>query len=170
MGSTTPSSVIVDAGPLVAFLDPADPHHRLVADLIGDLPMPMLSVESVMSELAFLLRRNRRHMSRANWVVSSGMVEIVPMFPDHADEIAALMDRYDDVPMSIADACLVRLSELLPEASLLTLDSDFEIYRRFERQPLPLVPFARGVQEPATAYLVGTPRPQPTNPSSTDTT
>lgn len=49
------------------------------------------------------------------------------------------MRRYADVPMSLADACLVRMSELSDDASVLTLDSDFRIYRRLGRQAIPLL-------------------------------
>jgi predicted nucleic acid-binding protein len=48
-----------------------------------------------------------------------------------------MLDKYDDVPMSIADACLVRLTEILPAPLLLTTDSDFKIYRRLGRKAIP---------------------------------
>ncbi|MEP6686031.1 MAG: hypothetical protein ABJB22_04570 [Verrucomicrobiota bacterium] len=53
--------------------------------------------------------------------------------------VAGLMERYQDVPMSLADACLVRLSELRPTMSVLTLDADFRIYRRNKRQQIPVI-------------------------------
>jgi uncharacterized protein len=54
-----------------------------------------------------------------------------------------LMDRYDNVPMSLADACLVRMAELLPGTQVFTLDEDFRIYRKNRVEPLELVaPFA----------------------------
>jgi uncharacterized protein len=49
------------------------------------------------------------------------------------------MQRYDSVPMSLADACLVRMSEIYPDASVLTLDSDFRIYRKYRDQPIPTI-------------------------------
>ena len=51
--------------------------------------------------------------------------------------VLALMDKYADVPMSLADACLVRMSETLPDPLVLTTDSDFKIYRRHSRQVVP---------------------------------
>lgn len=53
---------------------------------------------------------------------------------DHHGALLAMIHRYGDVPMSLADACLVRLAELCPQSSVLTLDSDFLIYRKNGRQ------------------------------------
>jgi len=53
--------------------------------------------------------------------------------------IAKLMAKYANVPMSLADACLVRMSELIPDSKVMTLDSDFHIYRRYGRQIIPLI-------------------------------
>ena len=47
------------------------------------------------------------------------------------------MDKYADVPMSFADACLVRMTEILPDPIVITTDADFRIYRRFSRQIVP---------------------------------
>lgn len=143
------TGTIVDAGPLLAFLDPGDADHRLVADELRVLPAPLITVESVLSELAFLLRRNRRAMAAAAELVDGGVIDVVPMFPDHAARIAELMQRHASVPMALADAGLVRLSELFSDAPLLTFDTDFDVYRRFTREPLPLHRLPRRVQEPA---------------------
>lgn len=53
------------------------------------------------------------------------------------DAVLALMDKYADVPMSLADACLVRMTETLPDPVLLTTDADFRVYRRHSRQAIP---------------------------------
>lgn len=55
---------------------------------------------------------------------------------DHVAEVASLMARYANVPMSLADACLVRMAEIYPNSRILTLDSDFRIYRKNGREPL----------------------------------
>lgn len=143
---------IVDVGPLLAFLDPRDIEHHAVRKIMDDLPMPLLTVESVLSELSFLLRRDGRPMAGSTWLVSRGMLDIVPVFPDHAARIAELMERYANVPMSFVDAALVKLSELYPSSPIFTLDSDFAIYRRFMRDPLPLISYCRNVQEPGSDY------------------
>jgi predicted nucleic acid-binding protein len=50
-----------------------------------------------------------------------------------------LLRRFADVPMSLADACLVRMTEIFDSSSVLTLDRDFKVYRRFRRQKIPVI-------------------------------
>lgn len=148
---------LADTGILFAFLDPHDGWHREAVAVIGAQPLPLLTVEPVVSELGFLLDRAGGAPWRAPELLASGLLQVVPMLTDQAEPIAELMKRYRDVPMSLADACLVRLSELYPDAMLLTFDSDFEIYRRFGREPIPLLrPWQRvneGSPQYATAAL-----------------
>jgi predicted nucleic acid-binding protein len=147
-------TALVDAGPLYAFLDPQDANHRLAVETVRDLPLPLLTVESALSELTFLLRRRGKDMNYALQLVSEGMLAVMPMFPDEGPRIQELMQRYANVPMSLADACLVRLSELMPQATLFTFDRDFLVYRRHRAEALPLVAAPLRVQEPAVAYAV----------------
>jgi len=60
-------------------------------------------------------------------------------FDAHVDDVLKLLQKYEDVPMSLADACLVRMTEVLSSAALLTTDSDFRIYRRHGRQAVPCI-------------------------------
>lgn len=143
---------IVDVGPLLAFLDPRDNEHHAVTTIMGGLSMPLLTVETVLSELSFLLRRDGRPMTGSTLLVRRGMVEIVPILPQHTARISELMECYANVPMSFADAALVKLSELHPSSPIFTLDSDFAIYRRFTRDPLPLISYRGKVREPDSDY------------------
>ena len=56
---------------------------------------------------------------------------------DHLEEVLALMDKYANLPMSLADACLVRMSEILPDPIVITTETHFRIYRRHSRQIVP---------------------------------
>ncbi len=67
------------------------------------------------------------------------MLTVVNVLEDEADAVGRLMRRYANVPMSLADACLVRIIERTENASLLTLDSDFRIYRQKGRRLIPLI-------------------------------
>jgi len=148
------AAALVDAGPLLAFLDPADANHTLAVEAIRRLPLPLLTVEAVLSELSFLLRRNGKDMVHAARLVSEGLLLVAPMYPEEGGRIHELMQRYANVPMSFADACLVRLSELFPHASLLSFDRDFQIYRRNQHEPVPLVSASLGVHEGRAHYDV----------------
>jgi predicted nucleic acid-binding protein len=129
------SSVLVDAGFLVALLSKRDAHHRWAAAQAERTPPPWVSCESVLSEafhllgarggpvLATLLRRE---------AVSVGFELRIEQ-----NRVLQLMDKYRDLPMSLGDACLVRMSETLADPLLLTTDDDFRVYRRHGRQVVP---------------------------------
>ena len=131
--------VVLDAGPLVALLDRNDPYHRWAdaqADLLHE---PMLTCEAVLSESAFLLEGVDPGFRRLNGLVREGIVLLSFDLNDHFEAVAALMAKYHDVPMSLADACLVRMSDLHDRARVFTVDADFKRYRRHSRQAIPLI-------------------------------
>lgn len=131
--------VVLDAGPLVALLDRNDPHHKWAnaqADLLHE---PMLTCEAVLSESAFLLEGADPGYRRLNGLVREGVVHLDFDLKGHFNTVAALMAKYHDVPMSLADACLVRMSELHDGARVFTIDSDFKLFRRHGRQAIPLI-------------------------------
>lgn len=131
--------VIVDTGPLVAILDRDEQHHAWAVQEVRRLPPKMLTCEAVLAEVHFLTRDlpDAKHRIE-NWL-ADGRLELLFSVRDHHAIIHELMTRYANVPMSFADACLVRMSELWPDAPVFTLDSDFRIYRRNKRQSLPLI-------------------------------
>jgi uncharacterized protein len=132
-------TVIVDAGPLVAYLKRDEEDHAWVVAQLKDLRRPLLTCEAVLSEAFFLLRGVHDGPSRLLELLERGLV--VPDFTVRIQlaAIGQLMRRYESVPMSLADACLVRMSELAKDAVVFTLDSDFRIYRRHGRQAIPLL-------------------------------
>jgi predicted nucleic acid-binding protein len=131
--------VIADAGPLVALLDRSDQHHAWAVREGIRLPPKLLSCEAVLTEVHFLTRDiPEARGSIENWLVG-GWLELPFTVRENHSFVHELMDRYASVPMSFADACLVRMSELWPDAPVFTLDSDFRVYRRNRRQSLPLI-------------------------------
>jgi uncharacterized protein len=131
--------VIVDTGPLVAMLDRDDQDHGWAVQEGRRLPPKMLSCEAVLSEVHFLTQRIPEAKHRIEGWLAGGHLELPFSVREHHSLIHELMARYASVPMSFADACLVRMSELWPEAPVFTLDSDFRVYRRNKRQSLPLI-------------------------------
>jgi len=130
-------NVIVDTGPFVAFLSEQDRYHEWVAEQMADVAYPVLTCEAVISEACFLL--GRYHKAKAYILVEmveQGLITILFRFREEARPIQGLMIRYENVPMSFADACLVRMPELYKDSPLLTLDRDFQIYRKHVRQPI----------------------------------
>jgi predicted nucleic acid-binding protein len=132
-------SVIIDSSALVALLDARDQHHRWARVAVADLPLPWLTCEAVVVETLFLL--DQTEADRLKRLLRDGRLRVVYGLRDEPKAALDLMDRYANVPMSLADACLVRMTETLPDPLIVTTDADFKIYRRHSRQVVPcLVP------------------------------
>lgn len=129
--------ILLDTGPLVALFYRRDQHHLWAREQIGQLPAPLLTCEPVLTEACFLLYRLLGNCDAALEFVETGAAEIGFSLNDEVTAVKSLMARYSNVPMSLADACLVRMSELYPDCVLLTTDSDFAIYRRYKRKIIP---------------------------------
>ncbi len=130
---------IVDTGPIVALLDRMDRDHKWAVDQSRRLPPRMITCEAVLSEAHFLTREVPGARDRIESWLSDGWLAVSFDAQDHHSAVHDLMGRYSKVPMSFADACLVRMSELHPETPIFTLDSDFRVYRRNRRQAIPLI-------------------------------
>ena len=128
------SLVIVDTGPLVALLNRRDTHHKWVIQQLADIQPPMLTCEAVLAEATYLTRGVRDARAALIEMLGEGFLNIGIALADQHSAILAMVRRYTDVPMSLADACLVRLAELHPQSPVLTLDSDFTVYRKNGRQ------------------------------------
>jgi predicted nucleic acid-binding protein len=131
--------VLLDAGPLAALVNPRDAWHDWVRDRFGEVVPPLRTCEAALSEACFLARRAHGGVGAVLGLVDRSVVALDWALKDHFGEVAALMRRYAGVPMSLADACLVRMSELARDGVVLTLDGDFRIYRRHRRQRIPLL-------------------------------
>ncbi|HEV8317552.1 MAG TPA: PIN domain-containing protein [Vicinamibacterales bacterium] len=131
--------VVLDTGPLVALLDARDRHHKWSVAQWADIEPPLLTCESVISEACFLLDQT----SAGSAAVFEMLVRKVVALSFHLDEqlkeVQALRRKYSDVPMSVADASLVRMAEQFSRSAVLTLDGDFKVYRKHGRYVIPLI-------------------------------
>src|SRR5262249_51507426 len=135
--SVSEGRIIVDTGPLVAFLLKEETHHEWVKDQFQHLPAPFLTCDAVLTETFFLLRNLRQGPSKFFALIQSGLLRSdFPLLAQSAS-LERLIHKYADVPMSLADACLVRLAESNPGSVVFSLDTDFRIYRKHGRQPIP---------------------------------
>ena len=128
--------VIVDAGPLVALLNRADHAHPWVVQQLRDIAPPMVTCEAALAEASHLTRNLPGARAALLEMLGEEFLTIGMALSDHHSTILAMIRRYTAVPMSLADACLVRLAELYPQSPVLTLDSDFLIYRKNGRQTI----------------------------------
>jgi predicted nucleic acid-binding protein len=133
------NEVLADTGPLVAYLDRSDRDHAWAKETFKHLTRPLLTCEAVIAEALFLLRRGSIDPDGLFSLISRGL--LVPEF-SLSSEIGAiqhLMKIYRNIPMSLADACLVRMAELHENSKVMTLDSDFVVYRKSRRKVIPLL-------------------------------
>lgn len=130
---------LLDTGPFVAFFDRKDAKHRWAYDQMDLLQPPLLTCEPVLAEAAFLLQRGTGNPALVLQALQQGTLQVAFDVETEAAALEALMRRYSDVPMSLADACLVRLSELHQDCRVFTLDRAFTRYRRHGRHVIPLL-------------------------------
>ncbi len=129
---------LLDTGPLVSFLAAGLIHHRWAVEQWKRLRPPLLTCEPVLTEAAFLLKRKGLDGDPLFALLERGVIRVALSVQDEQTGIRVLMRRYRNRPMSLADACLVRLSEMHPSATVLTLDSDFRTYRRHGNKVIPV--------------------------------
>lgn len=131
--------VITDAGVLVAMLVRNDQHHAWTKEQASRISTPLLSCEPVLADAAHLLRRcGADETVLVEWV-ERGMLSLPFSLQTEAATVKWLMQNYRNVPMSLADAYLVRMAELYEGAAVFTLDSDFRIYRMAQVHAVPLI-------------------------------
>ena len=130
-------NVLADAGFVVALLSKRDAHHQWAVTQAHDLRPPWSTCEAALSEAYHLL--GERGAPSLGQLLRRRAVVVAFELSQNVAPITKLIEKYSDVPMSLADACLVRMSETLADPVILTTDKDFHIYRRHSRQTVPCV-------------------------------
>ena len=133
------ATVILDTGPWVALHCRDERHHDWAMEQFAQHAGPFITCEAVVTETCFLLARAGFDPAKALALVERGVVRMGMVLSDEASAVRKLFERYGNVPASLADACLIRLSELCDDSRVLTLDSDFHVYRRHGRKVIALL-------------------------------
>jgi predicted nucleic acid-binding protein len=127
---------IADTGFLVAFANRADQHHGWAVSVAERVSEPLLTCEAVLAETAFHLQNTALVFA----MLEEGLMALAFDCNDHLPQLTALAKRYADRRPDLADLCLVRMSELHPRHSVITVDrADFRVYRRNKREAIPLI-------------------------------
>lgn len=127
---------IADTGFLVAFLNARDEHHAWAVELADRVTTPLITCEAVLTEAAYLLGSATLVLE----VLSSGLLILEFELAPNQDHLIALADRFSDQNPDLCDLCVVRMSELHPDHSVLTTDrKDFSVYRRNRKQVIPTI-------------------------------
>ena len=136
--------ILLDTGPLVGYLNKNDQHHAWAVAGWNALFDPLWTCEAVLSEAIFILESEGASPEPILRLIERGIVCVDFAMVDERAGVFRLLRKYADRPMSLADACLVRMAELADPCRVFTTDQDFLVYRRRGRQAIPLLaPFDR---------------------------
>jgi uncharacterized protein len=130
---------IADTGPLVAVIDRAERNHRWAVEQIEGLESPLLVCEPVLTEAMYLLARYPQAQDMLFELLENGALRLAFKIEENIGALRKLMHKFRDMPMSLADACVVRIAEIYEHHAVLTLDADFTVYRKHGRTPLALI-------------------------------
>jgi len=130
------AQVLVDVGFLVALLSRKDQHHAWALAQVKSHPHPWYTCESVLSE-AFHLLEPQGGGAALVGLLDRMVVHVSFHLDSELSAVLELMNKYADVPMGLADGCLVRMSETWANPTLLTTDGDFRVYRRLGKKVIP---------------------------------
>ncbi len=132
-------AVLMDSGPLVAYLDKAEQFHDWTQARFQELSAPFLVPEAVLSEVCFLLADVPGGVAKVSDYLRRRLLVLTPVGAAAQPRIFSMMAKYESVPMSYADACLLWLAETQPRSRVFTLDSDFSIYRLDRSRAVPVI-------------------------------
>ena len=123
------NATLVDTSAIVALLDRSERHHAECVEVLSELRGPLVTCEAVIAEACYLLRTMAGAPTAVLQNVAKGVFQIPLRLVDRASQVEKLLKKYRDVPMELADACLVDLADGVGTGRILTLDEDFRVYR-----------------------------------------
>jgi predicted nucleic acid-binding protein len=127
-------NTIIDAGPLIALFDKKDKHHNSVKSFLKKYKGKLISTIPVLTETSYFLNFNvNAQLDFYKWILLGGL-EIFPLKKDHLTRIIEITKKYENVPMDFADASLIILSEEQNIKEIISIDSDFDIYRTLRKE------------------------------------
>ncbi|MCF6271126.1 MAG: PIN domain-containing protein [Melioribacteraceae bacterium] len=133
------SQIIIDTGPLVAFLNKRDSYHSWADYQLGFVSNQLITCEAVITEACFLLRNIPKGQETVLELLKRDLIKIDFNLEEEVVAISKLLKKYSDVPISLADACLIKMSEQVKNSIVITLDSDFKIYRKNRVNVIPTI-------------------------------
>lgn len=121
--------IVIDSGPLIAMFDADDKYHKPSVEFIRNNKRPLVTTIANLTEAIYVLSFSKEAQSALLKWISISSITIEPIESEDVLEISMLFDKYNDVPMDFADACIVFVCEKLSTCDIATVDSDFVIYR-----------------------------------------
>lgn len=133
------NAVLLDTGVIVALLDRSERHHSRCVDVLGELTGTLVTCEAVIAEAFYLLRAIRGAPEAVVANVATSVFQTPVRLADQAVSVEKLLKKYVDMPMDLADVCLVDLADRVGTGRILTLDQDFDVYRWRARRKFDLL-------------------------------
>lgn len=133
------NKILIDSGPFIAFLSSSEHYHRWVLEQLSQMDGDLITTESVLSEVVFLMKQNRVAIKAIQDLIGQKLLHIVPAFSAEPITCFNMVGKYADLPSSVADISLVYVHSTTKNSIIFTLDSDFLIYKSSSGKPLKLV-------------------------------
>ncbi len=130
---------LIDTGPLIAYCNRADKYHAWSQEVFRQIVPPLWTCEAVLTEVFYRVQKEGGNLDLLWDWLHRGAVRVSFRMADYWEDLQKLMDKYADQGMDLADACLVKLSELSDDSRVCTCDEDFFVYRRKQRLRIPLI-------------------------------
>ncbi|SKA03860.1 type II toxin-antitoxin system VapC family toxin [Selenihalanaerobacter shriftii] len=125
---------LIDAGPLIALFDRDDKHHQVIKDFLRSYEGRLYTTWPVITEVLHMLNFNvQAQIDFLRWIERDAL-NIVQLTKANISRIIKLSNKYSDVPMDFADATLIILSELEDIKEIISIDTDFYIYRNIRNE------------------------------------
>lgn len=121
--------ILIDTGPIVAGLIKTDQYHDWAVAQLSQHKAPLHTCDAVIAEAMYLIQRYGGDATQVLRLISRGVIRVTFSLEEESRTLEQLMRKYADLPMDLADACLVRMYERYPQSTVLTLDRDFFVYR-----------------------------------------
>ncbi|MGK7939612.1 MAG: type II toxin-antitoxin system VapC family toxin [Crocosphaera sp.] len=130
-----PPCILTDSSILIAYYSAKDNYHNIVCNFFEQCTSELITTTACVTEIMYLLSADYRTQNEFLNDLSQQLYQCIPLLPDDFHRIKQLNEQYSDLPGDFADLSLIAISERLNISAILTLDSDFDIYRRYRKQP-----------------------------------
>ncbi|HYM91015.1 MAG TPA: PIN domain-containing protein [bacterium] len=136
--------MLIDTGPLVAVVDESDKDHRRCVNVLKRLVDPLVTTWPAVTEATYLLGQTSNPLDSQDALLATierHVVVVADLGPKDVPRLRALIRKYRDLPMDLADATLVCVAERDGIRQVFTLDTrDFEVYRIGRRETFTIIP------------------------------
>ncbi|MBA7589529.1 hypothetical protein ES708_31614 [subsurface metagenome] len=128
-------NTLIDAGPIIALFDRDDKNHEDIKSFLSKFKGHLITTWPVITEASHMLSFNTNvQIDFLTWIMRRA-ISIFPLALVHMERLIELTKKYADLPIDLADGSLIITSEILNTTNIITIDSDYYVYRTKDRKP-----------------------------------